>query len=98
MMTPTAPRAIENMVLSMLAAAPLGAEVAAAPALAPDPEAPLAEAPAPPDLEAEADEPPAALLLPEVEAAPLARDCEVDPTEAVAIPEPDMMTGADSTA
>lgn len=87
------------MVLSMLAAAPapLGAvDPEAAPALAPDPDGPLAEAL--PDLEAEADDPPADPLLPEVVEAPLARDCEVDPTEAVACPEPEMTTGADSTA
>lgn len=97
-MTPTAPRAIENMLLSMLTAAPapLGAvdPEAPAPALAPDPDGPLAEAE--PDLEAEAAERPEA--LPEVAEAPLARDCEVDPTEAVADPEPEMTTGADSTA
>lgn len=82
------------MVLSMLAEAPLGAEVWAASALALDPEEPLPEAL--PDLDAEADEPPLPPL--DVGAALPDRDCEVDPTEAVADPEPEMTTGADSTA
>lgn len=81
------------MVESKLAEAPLGAEDSAAPADAEPEGALLPEAPL--DLDAEAPaEPEGPLDVAEA----LAPDWEVEPTEAVLALEPDMMTGADSTA